>query len=177
MAPEDTKEDQTQKQAGGKSRGRLKPLIIVGALMLAEGVGIFAMMSFFGAAPESTVAAEDEAALQDPLNLEAEVEVELCEVDAYNRKEGRLYVYSLKLSALVAAEDVAKINRFIKARSASINDRVQVVIRSADPKHLNDPSLESIKRQIIFEINNLLGGEELIRDVLVSKLLQSRTNL
>ena len=177
MALDDTKDEQTQAPSGGKARGRLKPMILVGILMLVEGGAIFALMSFFGAPPESTVAAEDDEAMQDPLNLDSHEEVELCSVDAFNRKEGRLYVYSISLSALVASEDVPMVKRFVKARSASINDRVQVVIRSADPKHLNDPSLETIKRQIVFELNNLLGGEDIIQDVLISRMLQSRTNL
>ncbi len=159
-----------------KPKGRLKPLIIVGVLMLVEGVAIFALMSFFTAPPDASSAAEGEDAL-DFLNLDDEVEIQLCEIDAFNRKEGTLYVYHMQLSALVAADDVQAVTRFIDARSASIKDRIQVVIRASDPKHLNDPTLETVKRQILFELNNLLGGKELIRDVLVSKLLQSRTRL
>ncbi len=177
MAPEKKADEQAPDQSEAKPKSRMKPLIVVGALMLAEGAGIFGVMKFFGSPPESSIAAQDDAALQDSLNLDKEVEIDLCELEAFNRKEGRLYVYSIKLSALVDAQNVGKLNRFVKARAASINDRVQVVIRSADPQQLNDPSLETIKRQILFELNNLLGGEDLIHDILVAKLLQSRSNL
>jgi flagellar basal body-associated protein FliL len=170
-------EPESQDAPKSDGKGKLKAMIIVGVLMVGEGAAIFALISVFSAPPESTVAAEDQKALEDPLNLEDQTEIELCDVDAFNRKEGRLYVYSMQLSALVSTEDVDKIERFIEARTASIKDRVQMVIRSADPKQLNDPSLETVKRQLKFELNNLIGGKELIQDVLISKLLQSRTNL
>jgi len=59
----------------------------------------------------------------------------------------------------------------------SIKDRLQAVIRAADPKDLNDPSLETLKRQLLLELNNLIGGKELIREILISNMLQSRTHL
>ncbi len=176
MAADDGANELSEDKPSGGRRGKLKPLIIVGALMLGEGVGIFAMMKFFAGPPESTLASEDDAEMEDPLNLGGQTEVELCEVDAFNRKEGKLHVYSMKLSAMVAAEDAESVAAFVEARAASISDRVQLVIRSADPQHLNDPSLEMVKRQIKQELNNLIG-KELIEELLVSKLLQSRTNL
>ncbi len=177
MARENQAPEPQDSSQPAATKGRFKPIIIVALLMLVEGVAIFALMSMITAPPEASVAAEDDGTAQDLLHLADEAEVELCEVDAFNRKEGRLYVYHIQLSALVAVQDVETINRFVEVRSASISDRVQVVIRAADPQHLNDPSLETIKRQIKFELNNLLGSEELIRDILVAKLLQSRSNL
>lgn len=178
MAPDkDAKNDETADGSKKSALKRFKPIIIVAALMIGEGVGIFALMKVLSGPPESTIAAEDADALGDPLNLDDKVEVDICEVDAFNRKEGRLYVYNISLSALIPAESVEKMQNFVDVRNASIKDRVQFVIRAADPKHLNDPSLETIKRQLKFELNNLLGGEELIEEVLIGKLLQSRVNL
>lgn len=175
MADEIGDEAKSDAKGAGK-RGRLKGIIIVGALMLVEGVGVFALVKLVSPAPE-TVSAEDKAAAEDPFNLSGEVELIMCEISTFNRKEGRLYVYNAEISVLVAAEDQERIERFVEVRSLSIKDRIQVVFRSADPKDLNDPSLDTIKRQVQFELNNLLGGKELIREVLISKLLQSRANL
>lgn len=177
MADKDSAAESADDQNQPSRKSKLKPLILIGALMLGEGAGIFAVMKFFAGPPKPTLAGEDQADLEDPFHLSDQAEIDLCEVDAFNRKEGKLHVYHMVLSALVAAEDVDKIKRFVEERSASIRDRIQVVIRAAEPQHLNDPSLQFIKRQITQELNNLLGGKELIREVLVSKLLQSRTNL
>lgn len=162
--------------AGGRKK-KLKPLIMVGVLMVAEGAGIFGMMKFFAGPPEPTLADEDDAEMKDPLHLGERTEIELCKVDSFNRKEGKLHVYHIELSALIATDDVDTLQRFVDERSASIRDRVQLVIRSADPRHLNDPALLMIKKQIKQELNNLIGGKELIQEVLVAKLLQSRTSL
>ncbi len=177
MAKNEPDRNEELNESAGQKKGRFKTLAIVGGLMLGEGALIFAVMSFVADPPESTLAAEDDLATSDPFNLDKETEVELCSVDAFNRKEGKLFVYHLQLAALVATEDVETVDRFVKAREASIKDRVQEVIRSADPAHLNDPALELIKRQLQLELNNLLGGRELISKVLISKMLQSRTNL
>lgn len=176
MADENVNEQNANAAGGDKKGGRMKSLVIVAAMMIAEGVGIFAIMKTISPAPDPA-AAEDEAATADPFNLNKEVEISLCEITAFNKKEGRLYVYNAQISALVATQDREKIERFIEARELSIKDRVQVIFRSADPKDLSDPVLGTIKRQLRHEINNLLGGKELIREILIPKLLQSRANL
>lgn len=174
MAKEKPKEEVDETPV--KPKGRLKPLMLVGGLMLVEGVGIFLLMTMLHPAPESALA--DEAGdADDPFDLEGHVEIVVCDVTAFNKKEGSLYVYSIELSALVAADDAESVRRFVEARELSIKDRLQAVIRAADPKDLNDPSLETLKRQLLFELNNLLGGKELIGEILISKMLQSRTHL
>ena len=174
MAKEKPKEEVTETPP--KPKSRLKPLMLVGGLMLVEGVGIFVVMTLIHPAPESAIAA-DEADADDPFNLEGQVEIVICDVTAFNKKEGSLYVYSIELSALVAAENVESVQRFVEARELSIKDRLQTVVRAADPKDLDDPSLETLKRQLLFELNNLLGGKELISEILISRMLQSRTHL
>ncbi len=177
MAADDAGVDDNGSEGEEKKSGRLKPLIIVGLLMLVEGVGIFATMSFLSPDPKAAEAAMDEEAMRDPFQLEGQVELPLCEVQSFNRKEGRLFVYNMGLSILVEAESVEVLEKFIELRESMIQDRVQTVIRSADPQHLNDPTMEQIKRQLRFEVNNLLGGKELVQEVLITKMLQSRANL
>jgi len=172
--PTNANEESQAPPAGG---GKKKSLIIVGVLMVAEAVAVFGVMKVFNPAPEPVMAAEDDKDLEDPFNLEDAKEIEICEISAFNRKEGRLYVYNVKVSALISKDDEEKLDRFIKAREQSIKDRVQRVFRSADPTDLNDPSLEIIKRQIKFELNNLIGGADLIQEILIPKMLQSRANL
>ncbi len=169
-------EEEHAPEDSGK-KGKLKTIMIVAGLMLGEGVGLFVVMNLVATPPDAALAADDEAAMDDPLNLETEAELELCSVDAFNRREGRLFVYHMQLSVMVDAENKEIVEKFVRARTASIRDRVQLVIRSAEPVELNDPTLDALKRQIRNEVNNLLGGKELIKQVLIAKMLQSRTNL
>ena len=48
--------DDTQPQSRG---GRWKTLIVIGVLMLGEGVGIFVLMRLVSPEPEAALAAED----------------------------------------------------------------------------------------------------------------------
>lgn len=178
MAKEKPNEKRNEEgnETPAKPKGRLKPIMLVAGLMLVEGVGIFALMTLMHPAPESALAA-DEGDADDPFNLEGRTELVICDVTAFNKKEGSLYVYSIELSALVKAEDAESVQRFVEARELSIKDRLQAVIRAADPRDLDDPSLETLKRQLLFELNNLLGGKELICEILISRMLQSRTHL
>jgi len=50
---------------------------------------------------------------------------------------------------------------------------VTTVIRSADPKFLQEPGLETIRRQIKFELDKVLGDDKIIVDLLIPSLLQS----
>ncbi|NOT01285.1 MAG: flagellar basal body-associated FliL family protein [Phycisphaerales bacterium] len=177
MAAEKVKEEGEGQPAKTGRSGKMKPLMIVGGLMLVEAVGIFVVMKLISPAPHAAHAEEMEEHESDPFKIKDDTELVVCEVSTFNRKEGRVYVYNAEISVLVATEDQERIAEFIKARELSIKDRVQVVIRSADPADFNDPGLESIKRQIGHELNNLLGGKELIKEVMIAKLLQSRSSL
>lgn len=177
MAADDVKNEGESKPAAPGRVGKLKPILIVAGLMLVEGVAIFATMKVVSPAPQVVHAEEMDAVENDPFKIKDDVELVVCEVSTFNRKEGRVYVYNAEISVLVATEDQERIAEFIKARELSIKDRVQVVIRSADPADFNDPGLQSIKRQVLHELNNLLGGKELIKEVLIAKLLQSRSSL
>ena len=131
------KPNQEVNEASAKPKGRLKPLLLVGGLMLVEGVGIYVLMTLVHPAPESALAA-GEGNIDDPFNLGGHTELVICDVTAFNKKEGSLYVYSIELSALVAVDDVESVQRFVEARELSIKDRLQAVVRAADPKDLND---------------------------------------
>jgi flagellar basal body-associated protein FliL len=65
----------------------------------------------------------------------------------------------------------------LQERKASIEDRITTVIRSADPAHLAEPGLETLKRQFKFELDKITEDETLIRQVLIPKLLQTRSAL
>lgn len=180
MANEDPKNKREESAEGAapepkKGKGKFKALALVGGLMLGEGIGIFAVMKMlYPSAPAHAEAEEHPPEDEDPFHIQADCEVMLCELDAANRRDGRSYIYHMQLSVLVAKEDQERITAFVEARQMSVKDRIQAVVRNADPADLNDPTLDNIKRQLQSEMNNLLGGKEIIKAVLISKMLQSR---
>ena len=61
-----------------------------------------------------------------------------------------------------------------RARRARLEDAVNVVIRSADPNHLDEPELGTIKRRLKYEIDRIFGDETVIQEIVIPLLLQSR---
>lgn len=173
MAAEKAEDAKGQDQDSASKKGKLKPLIIVLALMLGEGVGIFVLMRFVNPEPEP-VMANDVPEEVDP--FEARAEVFICEAQATNSREGRTRIYHIELSAIVVTENVDMVENFVQVREKSILDRVQTIIRSADPQDLADPSLQVMKRQLKFELNNLVGSD-LLEEVLIPNLMRSRSQL
>ena len=159
---------------------KLTTILVIAGLMLAEGGLIFGAMMFFGGDPGVATASTGSAtggAGSDHGHPGDVAEVVIAELDAYNSLSGRLYVYHLQISAQVKPQDRQRIESIVEERGDTICDRINTVIRGADPRHLNEPGLETMRRQIKFELDKILGDDSLVLELLVPKLLQSRANL
>ncbi len=156
-------------------RAKLIPYAIVVGLMLVEGVGIFVAMKTLGSDPEPVEAqAPGEGIVIDGQN-EASLPTEyvICELDAFNKQTGKLLLYRVEVAATVARDQEARFKKLLELRKSTIQDRVTTVIRSADPKYLQEPGLETIRRQIKHELDKVLGDDKIIVELLIPKLLQS----
>lgn len=157
----------------GKS-GRTMQIGIIALLMVGEGVGIFLLTKALSPAPMAAQADEG----GNPENAESDsasmVEVELAECRPTNRMLGKLITYNIRVTVLVTKEDEERVRELIDANESRLRDRVNYVLRSADPAHLDEPGLQTIKRRLKFEIDKLFGDERLIKAVLIPQLLQSR---
>lgn len=159
---------------GGRTR-RLFPVIVVALLMGVEGVGVFFLAKAISPTPVAVLAAgvegEDGA---DSTGKNALIEVELADCRPSNMMGGKFITFDMRVSGLVAAEDVERAERLIRAKRARLEDGVNTVIRSAEPKHLNEPKLTTIKRRLKYEFDEIFGDDQLIKEVLIPKWLQSR---
>jgi len=162
---------------------KLMPILVVAGLMLAEGVLIFVGVKFLGGGADDAgaaeVVAEDEAAVEDdPADVHGDLsEITIAETDTFNNLSGRLYIYHIRVCALVKEADREVVETVFQEREATVLDRVNTVIRSADPNHLNEPGLETIRRQLQFELNKLTENDSALIEILIPKLLQSRASL
>ncbi len=159
---------------GGRTR-RLFPVMVVALLMGVEGVGVFFLAKAISPTPVAVLAAgvegEDGA---DSTGKNALIEVELADCRPSNMMGGKFITFDMRVSGLVAAEDVERAERLIRAKRARLEDGVNTVIRSAEPKHLNEPKLTTIKRRLKYEFDEIFGDDQLIKEVLIPKWLQSR---
>ncbi|HNQ22319.1 MAG TPA: hypothetical protein PKK06_04425 [Phycisphaerae bacterium] len=161
--------------AGGKKQ-RIVSVVIVAGLMLLEGVGVYSFVKYTGASPVPAQAAQStnpDAAGGDVPPATGEAEVTVVEARPTNRTTGRLITFQLRVSVLVAREHQDKVKKLVEERKDRLLDRVNVTVRRAELKHLNEPGLDTIKRQLKYEFEQILGEPGLVRDVLIPEILQS----
>lgn len=167
--------DEIAKNAeGGKSapHSRRISLLVVLALMVGEGVVVYFVADALSPAPPPAEAAEGEGVGSAAINDLAEIELADCRPS--NKMAGRFITYHIRVLGLVHAEQLTEIETMARGRRARLEDAVNVVIRSADPKHLDEPELGTIKRRLKNEFDRIFGDESLILEIVIPQLLQSR---
>jgi flagellar basal body-associated protein FliL len=166
---------------GGKPKSKMKKLIVIGGLMLVEGIVIFAGVKFLGGSPTESEAQEMPAEVSNMEQLlediGRETELEIAKISAYNNRPGNQMVYNLTVSCRVNTDVKEKAESLLELRSMTIQDRIQKVIRNADPQFMTEPGLETIRRQIKFELDQILGTDALINEILIPEIVQARGRL
>ena len=102
---------------------------------------------------------------------EKDVEVELMKDRLPNNVGGRPFTYDLQIFAKVNEKDKAKATDLFTSRDAETRDRIRTIIASSDPKSLGEPGLETLRRQIAYQLEQDLGkdGKDLVKEVLIPK--------
>lgn len=161
-----------------------KAWLFLAILMLAEGVGVFFVGKMFSAAPLPAEAGEHPATAAEagtPTEMSPGTndigEVTLSDSKTFNKETGKMVFIHLRVAVLVPAPEVERVKKLVESMQGRIDDRINTVIRGADPKHFNEPSLETIKRRIKYEADRVFEDENLIRDVLIPYLVQSSPGL
>ncbi len=159
---------QAAEHAGHKSK--LVPVFAIALLMGIEGVGVFYLTDALSGEPEASLAGAG-AEKASPEDTEP-VEIPLADCRPTNSQRGKLVTLHVRVTALVSASDLKRAKEMVEARQARIEDRVNRVIRSAEPKHLDEPGLETIRRRLKYEFDGIFGDEQLIKEVLIPHWLR-----
>ena len=104
-------------------------------------------------------------------------EVLVSECRPTNRTSGRLVTFRMRVSVLVTADHLEKTKNLVEANKARIEDRINLIIRSAEPEYLYEPTLDTIKRRIKSELDRVLGDASLVEEVLIPEMLASAPGL
>ncbi len=157
----------------GKSR--MMPIVIVALLMGAEGVGVFFLAKALSPNLAPALAAEADGGDGETgvADQDQVAEVELVECRPSNMMAGKLVTFHIRVSALVVSADVDRAESLARSKRAQLEDGVNTVIRSAEPKHFNEPGLETIRRRLKHEFDRIFGDDQLVVKVLIPHLLQS----
>lgn len=161
-------------QDGGKGKKSMMTLGIFGGVMLFEGLAIFFCMRFFGATPDPTIALEQlNVPASQPWTDSSEIEVAHLRVQ--NVTESRTMIYSVTVAVLVHESNAEDVKKFLEVRKNTIEDALGRIIRSTDSKHLTEPGLETLKRQFKFELDKLIGSDDMIEEVLIPDCMPLQT--
>ncbi len=175
---EQQKDEQSEEKAvpfANRNRNLLTA-VVVGGLMLLEGVGIFVAVKFIGGGPDTLRAGDGTGEGSDADGKMSSSEVRVTDLMAFNSNAGRVFVYQLSVYAEIDTQDSPKIKDMIESRQNAIDDRFSKVIRSSDPKYLDEPGLETLRRQFKHELGLILGDESHIKAILFPEFKKSRAD-
>lgn len=148
-----------------KKKKKLGTAVIVAVVMVVEGVALFGAMKFLGGKPGHADAAEHAEPASKPVIEDEEIPV--VQLRALNVKSGRPVLYSLKVFVRVPADKAEAIKKTLEKKRATVEDSVARIVRSADPSHLSEDGLETLRRQIQFELGRLTNDESGVSEILI----------
>lgn len=139
----------------------LKTMIIAGAVasaMVLEAVVMLMMMPSQPkpAAGDASAVAVDAVDSKHEGSGSAYIEERIDEFKCTNNREESNLHLRFKVDAVILKSKEIEFRDAVKARKARIRHAVEKIIRGADRVALNDPSLNSLNRQIREEINKVL---------------------
>lgn len=148
-----------------KKKLPIKGLIILVAIMALEG-GVFAMwMSFSG--PRSAEAGQASTPVTNKAP-EPNREIKIVDIRPTNNKSGRMYYYDMSVVVECTAENAPKVEDLCKKREAHIQDALATIVRRAEPQHLQEPDLETLRRQFAATLKDVFGEDAIVK-VLIPK--------
>lgn len=147
-----------------------KTLGIVLGVALLQGAGFFVVFKFIGSSPEPAHGEESHA-------IEAKQSVGVAEVALLrsfkvpNDKTGRLWIYDIDISVVVAANQAQNMQELADAHAGEIADRVARIIRAATPEMLGEDDLSILRGQLTEGLADITGDQDLIQRVLIPRLV------
>jgi flagellar basal body-associated protein FliL len=159
------------KPEGGHGGGAAKP---EGGAAKPEGGhgGGAAKPEGAGAKPEGGAPAAPANAAADQEFAEVSV---LRNLRVPNDKSGRVYLYDLEISAVVAASEKDRAETLVKARAGEIGDRLAALMRSAPDRVLKETDLRTLRFQILEALREITGEESLVQRILIPRFVPIRS--
>lgn len=149
----------SEQAAESPKSGKLgvKTMGMIAAIMLAEGAGVYFLVSMTSGADNAAaqIAGEEEA------EREKTQELLLVEDRFQNFDSGTVWLWDTAIYLQVRNKNVDKVQEIMKRREAEIKEGISLIFRRAEDRHLrSDPGLETITRQITTYVNDVFGTDK-----------------
>jgi flagellar basal body-associated protein FliL len=154
-----------EKKEAPKKSNNLKVLLAAVAVVGLE-VGTVAMTMKLSGGPALVLA--NHPTTVPAAQAERDMEVKLISEPLPNMQSGKLWSYDVQVVAKVAEKNKEKVASLFAEREAEIRDKVRTIVASAKPEALGEPGLETIRRQIAYQLEQEIG-KDLIKEVLIPK--------
>ena len=187
--------DSHGKEGGdGKKKGGMltKTPVLLGAVMLVEALVLIGGFKFISGGPKTAAAVElaaeggkegggkeGEGKPGGAVDPKSAVELQLLDFRAPNKQSGRTFLYDVSIFVTTKGVTQEKVKDLISSRDALIKDRVRTIIAEMDPDKLgggSEPGLETLRRQVKYQLDQILGDDKLIDEVLVPRCIAFRTD-
>lgn len=165
-------------KAGAKRRlPPMKTLAMLVGVFAFEAVAIGAM--FFVLAPEP--ANGDDKGSSEVTKSERTAEVLVVEENFVNLLRGRTYLYETEVVIRIRQKYKGMVEEKLKERKAQIRAEIAEIFRAADPTHLHETTLSTIKRQIESRLNDHLGrnkqDKSFVDEVIIPRCTEYRGDI
>jgi flagellar basal body-associated protein FliL len=144
--------------AEAPKKGGMKTIIIVAAIMIVEAAAVFGIMKFTMGSNTNAQSAELEG--EEENDRERPVEIELVRDKFQNMSTGRVWQWEVHVFLRVRNKNVERVEAEKEKRRNEIEEGVARIIRSAQDRHLREPGLESITRQLNQYVNEVFGYDQ-----------------
>jgi flagellar basal body-associated protein FliL len=177
MADKD-KKDKAEKPAEGAADAApkkglpLKTLIVVAALMVVEGVGLFFVLGALGGPKPANAATDSKHLAEDESEETTEVRLLEKEDEKFqNLASGQVWVWNVTVVLQVKNKNEERVADRISARKFEIKEGISQIIGRSQIAQLKEPERQSLNRQISAFLEKIIGqdsdGKPLIERVLI----------
>ena len=170
MPDEQAASEQENSDAPQPKKLGIKVIAIVAVLMIAEGAGVYFLVSMTSGSAASAMSIEG----TEEAGREQTTEVLLIEDRFQNVSSGTVWLWDTSIYLQVRNKNIDRVEKVMKQREAEIKEGVAKIFRRAEDKHLrDDPGLETITRQLTAYLNDVFGTDRddlsLIERIIIPK--------
>jgi len=155
--PEDEKTESAE-AAPAKKKSPIIMLALVAVMMIGEAAVVYVVASMTsGSSADAATELEGEVAEGDEI-----VEVELLADQFQNTQSGRVWEWQAQIFVKVRQKNLdgpRGVALTLEKRNAEIKEGVSLIFRRAQHKHLQEPGLQTISRQVTAYVNEVFGND------------------
>jgi hypothetical protein len=159
-------EKKTPEAAEDKKRSLKGPIMVLGILIVEAGLIVGGMMMLMKppAATEASLVPEVEAPEEEKI-----VEIPVLDAKLPNAKSGVTYLYDTEIYVQVKQRNAEEVQSQLERFQNEIKADLNAVWRTSEPKHFQEPRLESLTRKVHALMDERFGADAVSGEPIVRK--------